>query len=113
MTEIINLEEMPTKVVYEIVENEKWKEMSQDEIQEIINIFVPKENDIKIDMNKFNYGEVYDRDYYVNKFPHFPANIHDILAESSKKKIGIIKDQPDASNNTFSKKVGEFEISFE
>ena len=43
---------------------------------------------------EFNY-EVFGEDYYAMKFPHFPPEIHEILAKVSKDKIIDLRKQND------------------
>jgi len=109
MSEIINSKDMLKKVVdYKIIAENKW-DVSEKEVEEIISCFIPKENDIKVDMSKLDY-RIFTADYYRQKYPHFPEEVLECLAECSQTKIGVIKEE---KAPTITKKDEETIITFD
>ena len=88
-------------------EVKSW-EMTQDEIDEIIKCFLPRDKDISIDLSKFDY-RTHTAEWYKHKFPKFPDHVYPILEECSVKKIGVgEKDEPSGGT----REEGEFVVSF-
>ena len=77
---------------WEIIDKGKWEDISEKELEDIVSCFIPKKNDIKIDMSQFDF-RIFTADYYKEKFPNFPSYVYDLLEECSSKKIGTIKEE--------------------
>ena len=77
---------------YEVLKMGDWEDISEKQIQDIVSCFIPKDNDIELDMTKFDF-RVYTKEYYMEKFPHFPPEVYFAREECSKNKIGTIKEE--------------------
>ena len=81
-----------------ILKDNGWSEFKVKDLEEFIDMFsnyADENTSNKIDWERFNY-EIYDEDYYAEKFPGFDSSVHKILADCSKKKIeehreGLVK----------------------
>ena len=74
-----------------------WKELEMDDLANMFGDFVlyqQEEFQEQLIKKDFNY-EVFGEDYYAMKFPHFPPEIHEILAKVSKDKIIDLRKQND------------------
>jgi len=94
---------------WEVVNTGKWVDISQKEVDDIVSCFIPKENDIKIDMSKLDF-RIHTADYYREKFPNFPEYIYELLEQCSQTKIGSIKEE---TKPTFERLEEETEINFD
>lgn len=90
-----------------------WVELEENDL---VNMFADyilyNQNEFQNQLKKedFNY-EVFDTDYYAEKFPHFSEEVHEILAKVSKEKIidlrkqnEFFKEKKDINMNPFSEK---------
>ena len=91
------------------IEDNNWTEFKQKDLEEFVDMFsnyADENSSEKIDWEKFNY-DIYDEDYYAEKFPGFDSSVHKILADCSSKKIeehrgGLVK-----------KEIGDFVVRFD
>jgi len=89
----------------------KWIEHEEDNFEKIFNGLLDycKDNEEidNLDWNSVNY-EIYDAQYYQEKFPGFDDKVYDILAESTKEENKIIDKRIPPLQVT----EGEFTITF-
>jgi hypothetical protein len=52
-----------------------------------MNNFIEYSDDNNIEWEKFNYGDIFDYNYYKSRFPKFDDEIIEILVKCSEKKI--------------------------
>lgn len=71
------------------VEEGGWQPISEEQLCNMFGDYVLYEQEQfknQLTLNDFNY-EIFDFDYYAEKFPHFQPEIHELLANISKEKI--------------------------
>lgn len=81
-----------------ILKDNGWSEFKVKDLEEFVDMFsnyADENTSNKIDWERFNY-DIYDEDYYAEKFPGFDSSVHKILADCSNKKIeehreGLVK----------------------
>jgi len=93
----------------EAKENALWIDFNDKHLEQFVENFTSYADENDIDFNKFDY-ETHGADYYAEKFPNFDPEVHEILAECSKKKV---EDFRDTNNNTITKEKGEFVVKFD
>ena len=91
-----------------VEDKDNWVPMSDTQLAEMFGDFVLyADENFKDQFTKENFNyEVFDTDYYREKFPHFDDEVHTILAEVSKKKIIDLRE----SKNILNIKRGEFRL---
>ena len=94
----IDIDYNPNNEKDTILKDNGWSEFKVKDLEEFIDMFsnyADENTTNKIYWERFNY-EIYDEDYYAEKFPGFDSSVHKILADCSKKKIeehreGLVK----------------------
>ena len=94
----------------DVKEEGNWVEFNDNNLQEFVDNFTHYADDNNIDFDKFDFSE-YPATYYAEKFPGFDPEIHEILAECSKKRI---EDFRKAEKDKFiQKEKGDFVVKFD
>lgn len=94
-------EEKLRKLCEQASSKAEWVTMSEDQINDFMFNFIEFSDENNVEWDKFTY-EVFDYDYYKEKFPKFDDSIIDILVKCSEKKI--YKDDKVAEKTT--RKIG-------
>jgi len=79
-------EEYLRQLVEDASSKAEWVTMDEGEVNKFMDNFIEYSDDNNIEWDRFNY-EVFDYDYYKNKFPKFDDDVIDILVKCSEKKI--------------------------
>ena len=77
---------------YEVLKMGDWEDISEKAVEEIVSCFIPKHNEIDIDMSKFDF-RIFTKEYYMEKYTNFPPEVYFALEECSATKIGVIKEE--------------------
>jgi hypothetical protein len=75
------------EIIKEQSEKAEWVTMDEDDINNFMNNFIEYSDDNNIEWEKFNYGDIFDYNYYKSRFPKFDDEIIEILVKCSEKKI--------------------------
>jgi hypothetical protein len=75
------------EIIKEQSEKAEWVTMDEDDINNFMNNFIEYSDDNGIEWEKFNYGDLFDYNYYKSRFPKFDDEIIEILVKCSEKKI--------------------------
>ena len=78
-------EEYLRQLVEDASSKAEWVTMDENAVNKFMDNFIEYSDDNNIEWDRFNY-EVFDYDYYKNKFPKFDDDVIDILVKCSEKK---------------------------